>query len=256
MNFHAYGPLWIYPFNYAPDKKNNRLRLRRPRFWSVFQEFQKTAPKTIKTAKFGNGWHAINYDANGESGDWMLHAHNIIAFTPEVANDSKISHHFWVKNAQKNLPNILRDFYPQVRHFIKMHQTSLVMTGKAATPNLLKLTLFNKGLSTLKNSNITFSLKLPGTPAGSRVDTGLSKTTQCELYSTSLGQKNRKMTKVGRMKSVGALTWRTNGKLGRRSTMIFNCKFGSPIKGNVDWTVQVTAKNGEPIAKLSGNAVI
>jgi len=120
MNFHAWGDLLITPYSYTLDKTNQELR-NQPKFYKVYKDFA-NAPHQSK-AKFGNAEQVINYVANGEAADWMLHTHDIIAFSPEVGDDSKISEHFYVQNPEY-IPTLMKNFYPTVRYFVHMHNTN------------------------------------------------------------------------------------------------------------------------------------
>ena len=47
MNFHAWGDLWIMPFNYINDSKDRPLE-KMPKFYKVYEQFSKTAPHQAK----------------------------------------------------------------------------------------------------------------------------------------------------------------------------------------------------------------
>lgn len=47
MNFHAWGDLWIYPYNYTSDKNNGPLR-KKPRWFEVYKEFSTESPHLSK----------------------------------------------------------------------------------------------------------------------------------------------------------------------------------------------------------------
>ena len=66
---------------------------------------------------------AINYQADGEASDWMLHEHSIIAFSPEVGIDDRDSRHFYTR--QDLISKIISGFYPTVNFFIKIHALKL-----------------------------------------------------------------------------------------------------------------------------------
>ena len=59
MNFHAWGDLWIHPYNYTRDRRNTPLR-KQHRFWKVYDEFSKNSPH-MPYAKFGNAQATIEY---------------------------------------------------------------------------------------------------------------------------------------------------------------------------------------------------
>jgi len=122
MNFHAWGDLFISPFNYLQSSENLALK-KMPGFWKVYNEFALNSPH-MKKARFGNAMHAIQYMANGEASDWMLKAHKIIAMSPEVGTDDNFSEHFYIKNPKIFVPKVISSFIPTVEYFINMHHTS------------------------------------------------------------------------------------------------------------------------------------
>lgn len=87
VNFHAYGPLWIVPYNYGKDPENPELRHDQTPYQIINQYKQgDDFPKRIDFA-FGTGIQTVNYPANGEATDWMLHERGIIAISVEVGSD-------------------------------------------------------------------------------------------------------------------------------------------------------------------------
>lgn len=84
MNFHAWGNLWITPFSYSKDP--NYETLMEPRVYRFYRAFEKRLNE-LGYRKAGNAEETINYVANGEASDWMLAAHGIISFSPELGND-------------------------------------------------------------------------------------------------------------------------------------------------------------------------
>jgi hypothetical protein len=47
MNFHAWGDLWIFPYNYIDDKKDGPLK-RTPKFYNIYKDFSEEAPHQAK----------------------------------------------------------------------------------------------------------------------------------------------------------------------------------------------------------------
>ena len=95
FNYHAWGNLVIYPFNYADSKESTiKLFTNYIFFKHLYNEFVEEAdfPKNFK---HGNGMEAIQYKANGEASDWMLGEKRILAFSPELGIDNGNSNHFY-----------------------------------------------------------------------------------------------------------------------------------------------------------------
>lgn len=82
FNFHAYGNLLIYPFNYDTPS-NNDLYSKFP-MQALFYEEISLETKLPDGNIRGNAMQAIKYEANGEASDWMLGKHGIIAMSPEL----------------------------------------------------------------------------------------------------------------------------------------------------------------------------
>lgn len=82
LNFHAYGNLFIFPFNF--DNRENSLLVNNftnaSRFYNSIIKNAKLPPGNLA----GNGAQSIQYTANGEASDYMLAAHGIFAMSPEL----------------------------------------------------------------------------------------------------------------------------------------------------------------------------
>jgi len=70
LNFHAYGNLFIHPFNFD-TAKNPLLFEQFPEAAKVYDEIEKQG-LFIPGYLSGNGKETIHYTANGEASDWML----------------------------------------------------------------------------------------------------------------------------------------------------------------------------------------
>jgi hypothetical protein len=123
MNFHAYGDLWIYPYNYDPTKGNPALK-NNISAYNIYKDFQKNSPRD-PSSKAGPATQAINYTANGEASDWMLHNHSIIALSPELGNRKKYSKKFYPK--PRYIPKIVEANLRVIKFFIGMHKVNLVV---------------------------------------------------------------------------------------------------------------------------------
>jgi hypothetical protein len=244
MNFHAYGDLMIYPYNYLKDNFNKVLGAEKPKLLSAFDYIEKHAPAP-KGAIWGNASKAINYIANGEASDWMLHYHDIIAYSPEIGNHDKFSSHFYVADLKKNLPKIVKDFYPTIRFFVDMHKISFVLKKQTRQGNQLQIQLFYPGLTILKNSSIGFSLK------NSNSDIKIQKMT------IDLSDKPFAPRFVGRLAKVGAkvsgngLAAVVNVELDRRQYLLFTVETSGRGEG-VEYGVHVWTEGGLRVDGFSG----
>lgn len=118
MNFHAYGDLWVFPFNWDPSEGNEGLKSK-PLLYNSYKHFMKFCPFE-KHVAFGPGMETVKYTANGEASDWMLEKHNIMAFSPEVGSDSKDSDTFYVEKSK--ISEVIEKFYPTILCWIQNHK--------------------------------------------------------------------------------------------------------------------------------------
>ena len=109
MNFHAYGNLWITPYNYfSNDNYFNMMSFKHATWYSLFAD-------TLHKKNFnhvGNALAMINYTANGEASDWMLAKKNIIAISPELGLDSRSTQKFYI--SQNDIGKCLEKDYEAV----------------------------------------------------------------------------------------------------------------------------------------------
>eukprot|EP01017_Pseudomicrothorax_dubius_P042157 TRINITY_DN6840_c0_g2_i1.p1 TRINITY_DN6840_c0_g2~~TRINITY_DN6840_c0_g2_i1.p1 ORF type:complete len:463 (+),score=79.47 TRINITY_DN6840_c0_g2_i1:128-1516(+) len=103
VNFHAFGNLWIMPFNYDPDVRDPGVQKNSSEY-RIYEEIHREG-NLSKTALFGNAYSTIKYVANGEASDWMFSVHKIIAFSPELGDDDTI-------HANKFYPD--RQYIPEI----------------------------------------------------------------------------------------------------------------------------------------------
>lgn len=83
MNFHAYGNLLIYPFNYDTSSTNNELYSKFPEQAIFYEEISLETHLPEGNVR-GNAMQAIDYMANGEASDYLLGKYGIISLSPEL----------------------------------------------------------------------------------------------------------------------------------------------------------------------------
>ena len=94
LNFHAWGPLFITPYNWDARKTNPGLTKKAAMFYRyVFEKAGVPHGYTL-----GNGAQTIHYTANGEASDWMLHEKGIYAMSPELGIESRYAETFFINN--------------------------------------------------------------------------------------------------------------------------------------------------------------
>jgi hypothetical protein len=104
LNFHAYGNLFIYPFNF--DNSENSLLIKNysnaSRFYNSIVKNAKLPPGNLP----GNGAQSIRYTANGEASDYMLAMHGIFAMSPELGTNTAAAQNFFISDVN-DLKSIL-----------------------------------------------------------------------------------------------------------------------------------------------------
>ncbi len=87
INLHAYGNLYITPFNFD-NKQNTLLRSQFPEAVAFYNKVWQS--KNLPAGSvLGNGAQTIQYTANGEASDYMLGAKGILAVSPELGTSDK-----------------------------------------------------------------------------------------------------------------------------------------------------------------------
>jgi len=96
LNYHTYSNLLIYPFAALSQETKDS---------ATFRGFSADATR-FNAYSAGRDLETVGYTTRGNSDDWAYHAHNALAFTPEVG---EITDGFWpsplriIPHAQENL---------------------------------------------------------------------------------------------------------------------------------------------------------
>lgn len=94
LNFHAWGPLFIEPYNWDGDVNNSHVPPLAAAFYDEVVDHAGVPAGYIA----GNGRQTIAYTANGEASDWMLHERNIYAVSPELGIKGRAAEHFFISD--------------------------------------------------------------------------------------------------------------------------------------------------------------
>ncbi len=113
MNFHSYGDLWIFPFNYY---KGNDKDVLPPLVYEFYQNYSKDLDR-LGFKSHGNAESTIQYIANGEASDWMLGEHNIISMSPELGTTDSFSQTFFPE--KEHISYIVNNNYKAIDLFLK-----------------------------------------------------------------------------------------------------------------------------------------
>ena len=115
LNFHAWGPLFITPYNWDARRTNPGMTKKAEAFYRyVFEKAGVPHGYTL-----GNGAQTIHYTANGEASDWMLHERGIYAMSPELGIDSRYAETFFINNKQ-TLQDLIVQNSAWIEHTIKL----------------------------------------------------------------------------------------------------------------------------------------
>jgi hypothetical protein len=124
MNFHAYGNLWITPYNYfSSDNYFDMMSFKHATWYTLYADVLHN--KNFKYV--GNAQKMIKYTANGEASDWMLSKKNIIAMSPELGLDSKATQRFYID--PKDIGRSVEKDYLAVQEFIKHSEPLIMFSG-------------------------------------------------------------------------------------------------------------------------------
>lgn len=116
INFHAYGNLFIVPFNFD-DAENQHLQDKFPIAAQFYEHLWKDAglpPHNVK----GNGATTVGYTANGEASDYMLEELGVYSMSPELGTDDKSSQTFFIKNWE-TLNSVVTQNYVWIKNTVK-----------------------------------------------------------------------------------------------------------------------------------------
>lgn len=125
INFHAFGNLFIYPFNYDTEA-NSELHDKYPlaaKFYNHLFEDGDIPKGSVQ----GNGQATIKYSANGEASDYMLAEKGVYALSPELGTDDKWSNQF-ILTTRQQIKTVLQSNFPWVLYTIKQLHPSINMT--------------------------------------------------------------------------------------------------------------------------------
>ena len=96
FNFHAWGPLFIYPFMYD-NAGNSLLTSQFPEAYQFYERLSKSIGLSSDW-KIGNAMQTIEYRANGDASDWMLGELGIFALSVELGGVTTGSRSFFISN--------------------------------------------------------------------------------------------------------------------------------------------------------------
>ncbi|KRX02639.1 hypothetical protein PPERSA_11979 [Pseudocohnilembus persalinus] len=156
INFHAYGPLWITPYNYYNDKNNSDIVVNSTTY-NIYQYYKDNANfPQHNTFAYGNAKQTIDYQANGDASDWMLHDLGVIAVSIELGSDGQHkekSYQFYPD--QKSILPTLQECLPPVDFLVQMVKPKLTLTTyeQYFLPEDAKQTLIRKFFGKKENSD-------------------------------------------------------------------------------------------------------
>lgn len=151
VNIHTYGNSWIYPFNFSKDKYDSLLQSHRKIYYDFFKEFEKKVKVKQPKTFFGNAAFTLDYSTNGEAGDWLTGAKNILNLDVELGNADTASNKFYPPRVL--IDKILRYNWVTMKDFLYEHIVNFHI--KKLTLNhahkRYKFHIMNCSLSSAKN---------------------------------------------------------------------------------------------------------
>ena len=109
-NFHAYGPMFVWPYNGEID---NELEISNPEAQRIFNEIFDEGVFPETTLK-GNAIKTVGYTADGECNDYIMKQYNIPSVSPELANDDFFSNTFFIPYDFVTR-GVLKDNFPWIK---------------------------------------------------------------------------------------------------------------------------------------------
>ncbi len=159
LNYHTYSNLLIYPWAYINALTPDSL---------PYMGFADDLTQQNRY-NFGNGNETVNYNANGESDDWMYGEKHIFAMTPEVGGDGD---GFW-PDANRIVPLCKENLQPNLQlawfagDFVKGQNFRIVNDGNGnMTPNpgetvTVVCSAKNRGLAQASNVRLSLNTDSP-----------------------------------------------------------------------------------------------
>ena len=152
LNYHSYGNLFIYPFGYEYTNEAPQEDI------DIFIEYGEDMVQ-FNNYELGTGPDLL-YTVNGEACDWMYGEHDILAYTPEIGQNSD---GFWPATsrifplAEENLyPNQMVALYSGSKYEIEININSSEFLVNENYP--LSISVSNKGMSN-SNGNVFISIE-------------------------------------------------------------------------------------------------
>eukprot|EP00929_Paragymnodinium_shiwhaense_P118913 TRINITY_DN90803_c0_g1_i1.p1 TRINITY_DN90803_c0_g1~~TRINITY_DN90803_c0_g1_i1.p1 ORF type:complete len:601 (+),score=55.80 TRINITY_DN90803_c0_g1_i1:106-1908(+) len=126
LNFHAYGGMLIYPYNWATRRKDAELP-------AADRDIYKEIALEFGWPKSGSVRPLLGYSANGEADDWMYGEKGIIAMAPEIGPETG---GFWPNPS--TIPGITTRNFARTLHALHKAglQPDIAMLRTAARPSL------------------------------------------------------------------------------------------------------------------------
>jgi hypothetical protein len=149
VNIHSYGNAWIYPFNFVSDGGDDLLKKKKTLFFDFYKEFEADMHAKDHKALFGNAAFTLDYPTNGEAGDWMTGAKNILNLDVELGNLDKESDAFYPP--VRLIDRIVRYNMIIMNDFLLKHTVDFSLKKVILNPNIFSINfeIFNKAVSSL-----------------------------------------------------------------------------------------------------------
>lgn len=123
INFHAFGNLFIIPFNYDTVEGNQNLAANFTKAKQFYDHAHQNAGFPNGN-KMGNGVTTVKYPANGEASDYFLAEKGVYSTSPELGTNNKFSDKFFVDSVSK-VETICKFNYPWIHYMIKQLHPSI-----------------------------------------------------------------------------------------------------------------------------------
>ena len=159
LNLHAWGNLWIHPYNFLVPEQTKSMNDTQPDLFKLYQHFKANA-KMPPGVKVGQAKDVIFYSASGEASDWMAVKKNIFAWSPELGSQNSQTDDFYLEPPLQR--EVISVQYPTIRELIDRHKPKIAVVSIRDAEHLekgvlLTLDVENESYSKLREVQVKFN---------------------------------------------------------------------------------------------------
>ena len=229
LNFHAYGNLWIWPYNFYRGTDNDSLLT--PGQAGFFRTFGQKIRK-LGVEFSGNAMQTIRYPANGEASDWMLGKFGIIALSPELGDNLQNENQFYPD--REGIHRVLQFSWPIVKEFVESSSPQLRASHFGFEKSEEKAAEASSSSQKASNSSFVFVVRFENLGIADLNDVSVS----VRYFDSTFASKLRTATFVTRQGST-SLTFGPAPTINGRSVLAFSPGITLPKLEKVELRLEI-----------------